>query len=94
MGENPERPPNMVLPALTFPPPPRGFPYHQGWEYALSLFALSLKIASLKDRLLAIHSHRSLKKSNSQRIAPSTLYKSMRSNPSLTKSDMSDLLVF
>ena len=40
----------------------------QGWEFALSLFthllfALLLKMAHIKERLLVIHSHRSLKKS-------------------------------
>ena len=37
----------------------------QGWEFALSLFALLLKISLLKERPWVICSHRSLKKSAS-----------------------------
>ena len=48
-------------------------PVHQGWEFALSLFALSLKIAYIKGRLWAIRSHLSLKKSDLESIAPVAL---------------------
>ena len=69
--------------------------WSQGWELDLSLFALrsslfalSLKIALLKERPWAIHSPRSLKKRDCERITLVALYKRVtRANRSLTKSD-------
>ena len=41
----------------------------QGWELALALFALSLKISQITERLRAICSRRSLKISDGEQIA-------------------------
>ena len=65
--------------------------FRHGKEFALLLFTLLLKIALLKK----ICSCRSLKKSDHEQIALVALYKRVaRANRSLTKSDVSELLVF
>ena len=67
----------------------------QGWEFALLLFTLSLKIALLKERPWAIRSRHSFKKSDRKQIALVALYKRVtRANHSLIKSGVSDSLVF
>ena len=61
------------------------FPKLQGWEFAHSLFALSLKIAHFKERPWAIRTHHSLQKSNVNDLLVLQANRSQRTSDSLEK---------